>query len=56
MIKHRTPAPTHRRSTGGLTGYILDAELIVVRNRGEITDTAAAEVPASPGQRDDALT
>ena len=21
MIKHRTPAPTHRRSTGGLTGY-----------------------------------
>ena len=21
MIKHRTPAPTHRRSAGGLTGY-----------------------------------
>jgi hypothetical protein len=29
--------------------HILDAELIVVRNRGEITHTVGAEVLASPG-------
>jgi hypothetical protein len=37
-------------------GTVLDGELIVVGDRGGITDTAAAEVPGSPGQLDDALT
>jgi len=27
MIKHRTPAPTHRRSAGGLTAYLISAFL-----------------------------
>ena len=38
------------------SGTVLDGELIVVGDRGGITDTAAAGVPGSPGQLDDALT
>jgi hypothetical protein len=31
MIKHRMPAPTRRRSAGGLTGYLRPAVTFVAR-------------------------